>query len=53
MRYFILLLTFFSPAVFAQFDVADTATLEQVGEFLAVGIIVLSFCLGAIFGHTR
>jgi len=51
-----LFLMFFSSVAFgapASGDPASELTVHQISEFIAVGVMVISFSLGAILGHAR
>jgi len=34
-------------------DPASEITVHQISEFIAVGVMIISFSLGAILGHAR
>jgi len=55
MRLFIILILTSSVAFGAPVnsDPASEVTVHQISEFIAVGVMVISFSLGAILGHAR
>jgi len=50
---FLIGFTFMFIAGYASAEPATEETLQQVNEFIVIACLVFSFCMGALFGHTR